>query len=63
MTQGVAATTVRKLPLFGDIPIFGWLFKQKENSETGRELVIFITPSLVTGQGGAGTANVPVAPK
>jgi type IV pilus assembly protein PilQ len=63
VTQGVASTTVRKVPLFGDIPIFGWLFKQKENSETGRELVIFVTPSLVTGQGGAGIVTTPIAPK
>ena len=63
VTQGVASTTVRKVPLFGDIPIFGWLFKQKENTETGRELVIFVTPSLVTGQGGAGIATTPIAPK
>jgi type IV pilus assembly protein PilQ len=63
VTQGVSSTTVRKVPLFGDIPIFGWLFKQKENSETGRELVIFVTPSLVIGQGGAGLAVTPIAPK
>jgi len=63
VTQGVSSTTVRKLPLFGDIPLLGWLFKQKENSETGRELVVFVTPSIVVGQGGAGMANNPVAPK
>ena len=63
VTQGVASTTVRKVPLFGDIPIFGWLFKQKENNEIGRELVIFVTPSIVTGQGGAGMATTPIAPK
>jgi type IV pilus assembly protein PilQ len=63
VTQGVASTTVRKLPLFGDIPIIGWLFKQKENTEVGRELVIFVTPSLVTGQGGAGIGTTPIAPK
>ena len=63
VTQGVSSTTVRKVPMFGDIPILGWLFKQRENSETGRELVIFVTPSLVTGQGGADMANTPIAPK
>jgi type IV pilus assembly protein PilQ len=63
VTQNLSTTTVRKVPLFGDIPIFGWLFKQKENSEAGRELVIFVTPSLVTGQGGAGMAITPIAPK
>ena len=63
VTQGVSSTTVRKVPIFGDIPIIGWLFKQKENSEIGRELVIFVTPSIVTGQGGAGMATTPIAPK
>jgi len=63
VTQNLSSTTVRKVPLFGDIPVLGWLFKQKENSETGRELVIFVTPSLVTGQGTAGMANTPIAPK
>jgi type IV pilus assembly protein PilQ len=63
VTKNLSSTTVRKVPLFGDIPILGWLFKQKENVETGRELVIFVTPSLVTGQGGAGMANTPIAPK
>jgi type IV pilus assembly protein PilQ len=63
VTQNLSSTTVRKVPLFGDIPVLGWLFKQKENSEAGRELVIFVTPSLVTGQGGAGMAITPIAPK
>jgi type IV pilus assembly protein PilQ len=63
VTQNLSSTTVRKVPIFGDIPVLGWLFKQKENVEAGRELVIFVTPSLVTGQGGAGMALTPVAPK
>ena len=63
VTQSLSSTTVRKVPLFGDIPILGWLFKQKENAEAGRELVVFVTPSLVTGQGGAGMAITPIAPK
>ncbi len=63
VTTGVASTTVRKVPLFGDIPIFGWLFKQKENNDVGRELVVFITPSILLGQGGAGLALTPVAPR
>jgi type IV pilus assembly protein PilQ len=63
VTQGIVSTTVRKVPLFGDIPIFGWLFKQKENNETGRELVVFVTPSILTTQGGAGMALTPIAPR
>jgi type II secretory pathway component HofQ len=63
VTQGIVSTTVRKVPLLGDIPIFGWLFKQKENNETGRELVVFVTPSILTTQGGAGLALTPIAPR
>jgi type IV pilus assembly protein PilQ len=63
VTQGTTSTNVRKVPIFGDIPIIGWLFKQKENTEAGRELVVFVTPSLVTGQGGAGMALTPIAPR
>ena len=43
----VDSNTVRKVPVFGDIPILGWLFKQKENFEQGRELVVFVTPSVL----------------
>jgi type IV pilus assembly protein PilQ len=39
--------TVRKVPIFGDIPLLGYLFKQKENFESGRELVVFLTPSVL----------------
>jgi type II secretory pathway component HofQ len=49
VTQATNQTTVRKVPIFGDIPILGWLFKQKENFEDGRELVIFVTPTVLKG--------------
>ena len=51
VTQSVQQQTVRKVPLFGDIPLLGWLFKARENFETGRELVVFLTPSLVKSEG------------
>ncbi|MBI2526269.1 MAG: AMIN domain-containing protein [Candidatus Rokubacteria bacterium] len=47
VTQSVHQSTVRKVPVFGDIPLLGWLFKQKENFETGRELVVFLTPTIL----------------
>jgi type IV pilus assembly protein PilQ len=46
------ANTVRKVPLLGDIPLLGWLFKQKEIFESGRELVVFVTPTVLRGPGG-----------
>jgi type IV pilus assembly protein PilQ len=47
VTTGITQNTVRKVPLMGDIPVFGWLFKQKEEFEQGRELVVFLTPSVL----------------
>jgi len=51
VTQSTISNNVRKVPLLGDIPILGWLFKQRENFESGRELVIFVTPSLLRNDG------------
>ncbi len=47
VTTNEAATTLRFVPLLGQIPIIGWLFKSRELSETGRELVVFVTPSIL----------------
>ena len=35
------------LPLMKDIPVLGWLFKTKLTGENRRELLIFITPTIV----------------
>jgi type II secretory pathway component HofQ len=53
------SNTVRKVPILGDVPIVGWLFKQKEVFETGRELVVFVTPTVLRGPGGAITPPPP----
>jgi type IV pilus assembly protein PilQ len=50
VTTGVQREEVRKLPLFGDIPVLGWLFKQRGTQELRRELVVFITPSVLRGE-------------
>ena len=41
------ADSVQKVPLFGDIPVLGWLFKNNIKSETKKELLIFITPKIL----------------
>jgi len=51
VTQNVHQKTIRKVPLMGDVPILGWLFKQREDFETGRELVVFMTPSILKTDG------------
>lgn len=47
VTTLVNQNTVRKVPILGDIPLLGYMFKQKENFESGRELVVFLTPSVL----------------
>ncbi|MCK4628126.1 MAG: type II secretion system protein GspD, partial [Sedimentisphaerales bacterium] len=37
----------KKVPLLGDIPVLGYLFKYSVQSRTKRELVIFITPHIM----------------
>jgi type IV pilus assembly protein PilQ len=39
--------TVNKIPLLGDLPVMGALFRNKENQSEKTELLIFITPKLV----------------
>lgn len=38
---------VRKIPLLGDIPILGWLFRSRETGVSTTEQLIFITPVVV----------------
>lgn len=40
--------SVEKVPLLGDIPFFGWLFKYKNDIGKRRELLVFITPRVIS---------------
>ena len=40
-------TTRDKVPFFGDIPVFGHLFKRNIDDTTKNELLIFITPKIM----------------
>ena len=37
----------RKVPLLGDLPLLGWLFRSKQNVDEKSELLIFITPKII----------------
>ncbi|MBI4051322.1 MAG: type IV pilus secretin PilQ [Elusimicrobia bacterium] len=39
--------TIAKVPLLGDIPILGWLFKKKSTSRSRFELLIFVTTKIM----------------
>jgi len=45
-TQDVSDST-QKVPLLGDVPVLGWLFKNNVKSDTKSELLIFITPKIM----------------
>lgn len=45
--------TVEKFPLLGDIPVLGWLFKNRSKIKTKSELVIYLTPHIYYGAEGA----------
>ncbi len=40
-------TTVTKVPLFGDIPVVGNLFRNKASTNNKTELLIFVTPKIL----------------
>jgi general secretion pathway protein D len=39
--------TVTKVPLLGDIPLLGWLFKRTSQQEEKTNLLIFINPTII----------------
>ncbi len=47
LTQSVDDETESELPILGQIPILGWLFKSKAKTTTKSTLAIFITPTIV----------------
>ncbi len=38
--------TIKKVPILGDIPLLGYLFKNTNKDKTDKELIIFITPHI-----------------
>jgi len=43
-------TTITKVPLLGDLPGVGWLFKNRVRISDRTELLIFITPRVISSQ-------------
>lgn len=46
--QRNATNTTTKVPVLGDIPLLGHLFKKNQNINEKRELLIFVTPKIIT---------------
>ena len=47
MMQNDKESSETKIPLLGDIPVLGALFRYKANSDNKNELMIFLTPHIV----------------
>ena len=41
---------VTKVPILGDVPLLGWFFKSKKDTKDKTELLIFVSPTIVTPQ-------------
>lgn len=39
--------TVKKVPLLGDLPIIGWLFKGKKSDKKKVNMLVFLTPKII----------------
>jgi len=39
--------TIQKVPLLGDIPVIGWLFKSRGISKEKTNMLVFLTPSII----------------
>jgi type IV pilus assembly protein PilQ len=37
----------KKVPLLADLPVIGWLFKQRSENDNRTELLVFITPKII----------------
>ncbi len=48
LLRSVENKTVRKVPLLGYIPIIGWLFTSSQGARSNMDLVIFLTPTIVS---------------
>jgi type IV pilus assembly protein PilQ len=48
VTNDSSARTVRQVPLMGSIPVLGWLFKSREINATAEELIVILTPTVVS---------------
>jgi general secretion pathway protein D len=47
LTRDKKTDSESKVPLLGDIPILGWLFKSRESTSEKSNLLIFITPKII----------------
>lgn len=60
--NNLSKDTLRKVPWLGDIPLFGFLFRNKQNESSQTEVLFFMTPEVIKDMDAAvaGAAQTPV---
>ena len=51
MLENSKSKTVKQVPILGDIPLIGWLFRHTETTYMPTNLLIFVTTRIVDGRG------------
>ncbi len=54
LLQDEVAKTRNKVPVIGDVPVLGYLFQNHLNSRTKRNLLVFVTPTIIDSKYGTG---------
>ena len=47
LTRASNTNTTSKVPILGDLPLLGWLFKNSETKRKQSNLIVFITPNII----------------
>jgi len=45
--EGDTVNVINSVPWFSDLPLVGWMFRKTIESDTKKELLVFITPKIV----------------
>jgi len=51
VTKDAANKGFRQVPLLGTIPVLGWLFRSRETNIAGEELIVILTPTVISEAG------------
>jgi type IV pilus assembly protein PilQ len=57
LLQDEQTKSSNKVPVLGDIPVIGYLFQEKINSRNKRNLLVFVTPTIIKQGYGTGLEN------
>ena len=54
LLQDEITKTRTKVPMMGDVPVLGYLFQSRSNARVKRNLLVFVTPTIIDQHYGTG---------